>query len=121
MNDFLRFFDNFPSSVGVEKSDTVTVMTMRRSEKRNAVNPAMAAELYDAFKRFDKDETACVALLHGEGLFMSSDCEQYFFCAGGTFCGGFDLAAVATDSELSSKMKEMMEEGSDKRPMARSE
>lgn len=48
---------------------------------RNAVDGPTAAALADAFRAFDAHEGACVAVLWG---------------AGGTFCAGADLRAVAT-------------------------
>jgi enoyl-CoA hydratase/carnithine racemase len=48
---------------------------------RNAVDPATAEALFDAFSRFDADDGVSVAVLTG---------------AGGTFCAGFDLKALAS-------------------------
>ena len=47
---------------------------------RNAVDPATAAALAEAFREFERDEAVRVAVLWG---------------AGGTFCAGADLKAVA--------------------------
>lgn len=58
----------------------VAVITIRRPERRNAVDGDTARALYDAFKRFDADEAASVAALTGEG---------------GNFCAGADLKGVA--------------------------
>jgi enoyl-CoA hydratase len=54
-----------------------------RPEVRNAVDEPTAAALADAFREFDKDETASVAVLCG---------------AGGSFCAGADLKAVGGPS-----------------------
>ena len=54
----------------------VTVVTIDRPERRNAVDPATAAALLEAFTAFDADDAATVAVLTG---------------AGGTFCAGADL------------------------------
>ncbi len=59
----------------------VAVVTIRRPERRNAVDGTTAHALYDAFKRFDADEDADVAVLAGEG---------------GNFCAGADLKGVAS-------------------------
>ena len=59
----------------------ITVITLCRPEVRNAVDGPTAAGLAAAFRRFDGDDTAGVAILTG---------------AGGTFCAGADLKAVAT-------------------------
>jgi enoyl-CoA hydratase len=69
-------------SVRVETSDRVTTVVMNRPERRNAVDRPMAAELAEAFRRFDADPDADVAVLHG---------------AGGHFCAGADLTAVGTE------------------------
>ena len=58
----------------------VAVVTLSRPERRNAVDGATSQLLYDAFKRFDADEAASVAVFTG---------------AGGHFCGGADLKAIA--------------------------
>ena len=68
------------SPVTVDTDGPVTVVTIDRPEVRNAVDAATAAELADAFRRFDADPGAAVAVLTG---------------AGGTFCAGADLKAVA--------------------------
>lgn len=70
------------ASVRVETADRVTTVTMARPDRRNAVDGAMAAELAAAFRGFDADPGADVAVLHGEG---------------GTFCAGADLKSIGTD------------------------
>jgi enoyl-CoA hydratase len=52
-----------------------------RPERRNAVDGATAAALADAFRAFEADPDAGVAVLHGEG---------------GVFCSGADLKAAGT-------------------------
>lgn len=56
-------------------------MTINRPEARNAVNGPTAQALADAFRAFDSDHSASVAVLTG---------------AGGTFSAGADLKAVAS-------------------------
>jgi len=56
------------------------VVTIDRPEVRNAVDSATAASLLAAFEAFEHDGTASVAVLTG---------------AGGTFCAGADLKALA--------------------------
>ncbi|WP_156723783.1 crotonase/enoyl-CoA hydratase family protein [Streptomyces apocyni] len=68
-------------AVRVERDGPVTTVTLHRSDVRNAVDRATAAALAEAFRDFDRDPDASVAVLHG---------------AGGTFCSGADLKAVAT-------------------------
>jgi enoyl-CoA hydratase len=67
--------------VTVERRGPVTVVILDRPEKRNAVDTAHARALLDAFTAFDAEDDAAVAVLYG---------------AGGTFCAGADLGAVAT-------------------------
>jgi enoyl-CoA hydratase len=61
----------------------VTVVTIDRPDRRNAVDRGTAGALLDAFEAFDADEDASVAVLTG---------------AGGTFCAGADLRAIADGS-----------------------
>lgn len=67
-------------SVRVETDGPVTTVILNRPEHRNAVDRRTAEGLADAFRAFEADETAKVAVLHG---------------AGGTFCAGADLKAIA--------------------------
>ena len=69
-------------SLLVERDGPVTILTLDRPERRNAVDPATAAALREAFAAFEADEEAPVAVLTG---------------AGGHFCAGFDLKAFAAD------------------------
>ncbi|KPC59676.1 crotonase/enoyl-CoA hydratase family protein [Streptomyces chattanoogensis] len=68
-------------SVRVERTGPVTTVVLSRPAARNAVDGATARRLADAFREFEADETAYVAVLWGEG---------------GTFCAGADLKAVGT-------------------------
>jgi enoyl-CoA hydratase len=70
-----------PDAVTVERSGPVTTVRLSRPHVRNAVDGPTAAALADAFRAFDADPGAAVAVLHGEG---------------GTFCAGADLRAVGT-------------------------
>jgi enoyl-CoA hydratase len=58
----------------------VTVVTIERPERRNAVDLPTARALFDAFTRFDADPNADAAVLTG---------------AGDAFCAGADLKAIA--------------------------
>lgn len=69
-------------SVHVSKDGPVTIVTIDRPEVRNAVDGPTAQALADAFRAFDADQTAAVAVLTG---------------AGGTFCAGADLQAIGTE------------------------
>jgi enoyl-CoA hydratase len=64
------------SGVRVERDGPVTTVLLSRPERCNAVDGATAAALADAFRSFDADADAAVAVLHGEG---------------GVFCAGADL------------------------------
>jgi enoyl-CoA hydratase len=68
-----------PVSYAPQGGRTVLV-TLSRPERRNAVDAATAAALADAFRRFDADAHAHVAVLAGDG---------------GTFCAGADLKAIS--------------------------
>jgi enoyl-CoA hydratase len=68
------------STVKFERLGKIAVVTINRPEVRNAVDAVTAAGLADAFRAFDADERLAVAILTG---------------AGGTFCAGADLKAVA--------------------------
>ncbi len=68
------------SSVEVGRRESIFIVTICRPEVRNAVDAATAAALVDAFRSFDADASADVAVLTG---------------AGGEFCAGADLKAVA--------------------------
>src|SRR5438105_11588341 len=63
-----------------ETNGPVTTIILDRPERRNAVDPPTAAALRAAFRAFEKDRTARVAVLWG---------------ANGTFCAGYDLKAFA--------------------------
>ena len=67
-------------SVRVERSGSVLTVILDRPAVRNAVDRATAEALADAFRAFAADDSALVAVLWG---------------AGGTFCAGADLGAVA--------------------------
>ena len=68
-------------SVRVERSGPVWTIILERPDVRNAVDGPTAAALSAAFREFDADADASVAVLWG---------------AGGTFCAGADLRAVGT-------------------------
>ena len=67
-------------SVSVTRDGEITIVAIDRPDRRNAVDSPTAHALYDAFKAFDADETASVAILTGTG---------------GAFCAGADLKAIA--------------------------
>jgi len=68
-------------TVEVASDGPVRIVTIDRPGVRNAVDGPTAAALASAFRDFDADPGSAVAVLTG---------------AGGTFCAGADLKAVAT-------------------------
>jgi enoyl-CoA hydratase len=66
-------------AVGYSVARRIATVSLHRPERRNAVDADTAAALADAFRRFDADGDADVAILHGDG---------------GTFCAGADLTAI---------------------------
>jgi enoyl-CoA hydratase len=68
--------------VRVEKSGPVTTVLINRPTARNAVDGPTAAALAAAFRAFDTDDSASVAVLGGVGE---------------AFCAGADLKSVGTD------------------------
>lgn len=67
-------------NVLVEKNGPVTTVIINRPEVRNAVDRDTAEALADAFREFERDDTARVGVLTGTG---------------GCFCAGADLKALA--------------------------
>jgi enoyl-CoA hydratase len=67
-------------TIHFEADGAVAVVTIDRPDVRNAVDGPHAAELADAFRRFEEDEDLSVAVLTG---------------ADGTFCAGADLKGVS--------------------------
>ncbi len=66
-------------NVRVEHDGPVCVVTIDRPDVRNAVDGPTAAQLAEAFRAFDADDSLAVAVLTG---------------AGGTFCAGADLKGI---------------------------
>jgi enoyl-CoA hydratase/carnithine racemase len=68
----------------MEKNGPITTVIINRPEAKNAVDGPTAAALADAFREFEADDEARVAVLCG---------------AGNTFCAGADLKAIARPAE----------------------
>ena len=66
----------------VERAGPVTTVVLSRPARRNAVDGATALALADAFRAFDADPAAAVAVLTGSAR---------------TFCAGADLTAIGTE------------------------
>ena len=70
-------------SIRTERDGRVLVVTIDRATRRNAVDGPTASALHETFDAFDADDDLDVAILTG---------------AGGTFCAGADLKAIAEGS-----------------------
>ena len=68
-------------TVRVEKSGEIWTIIHSRPEARNAMDPASADALYEAFIKFENSNEAAVAVFWGEG---------------GAFCAGWDLKYAST-------------------------
>lgn len=67
-------------AVRVESRGSIRTIIINRPKRRNAIDPKTAALLAEAFRAFDEDDSAAVAVLHG---------------AGGHFSAGADLKSLA--------------------------
>jgi enoyl-CoA hydratase len=77
------------TDVLVRQQGRITIVSLNRAQARNAVDRATAQALADAFRRFDADPNADVAVLHGEH---------------GSFCAGADLKAL-NDAERRNRIE----------------
>jgi enoyl-CoA hydratase len=68
------------SAILTDRDQDVLIVTINRPEVRNAVDIATSETLLGAFEQYERDDGASVAVLTG---------------AGGTFCAGADLKAIA--------------------------
>lgn len=71
-------------SVRIERDGPVATIVLARPSVKNAVDRPTADALADAFRIFEGDHDALVAVLYGEG---------------GTFCAGADLKAIGTERQ----------------------
>ncbi len=69
------------AAVTTEKNGPVTTVILSRPERRNAIDRPTGRALATALRAFERDRDARVAVLWG---------------AGGTFCAGADLKAIAS-------------------------
>jgi len=72
------------ANIRYDRVERTAVVTIDRPGRRNAIDKDTAAELAEAFRRFDADTDADVGILTG---------------AGGTFCAGADLKAFAAGEQ----------------------
>jgi len=68
-------------TISVRHLDDITIVTIDRPDRRNAVDGQTAQALAEAFRAFDADDSQKVGILTGSN---------------GAFCAGADLKAVAT-------------------------
>ena len=68
-----------------EVDDGIAVLTLNRPERRNAFSPAMINALATSLAQLERDESVGVIVLTG---------------AGGAFCAGGDVKAMASDDAL---------------------
>ena len=73
------------ANTSYERNGAAAVLTITRTERRNAVDSDTAAELLEGFRRFESDDDARVLVVTGEG--------------NEAFCAGADLKAVAQRGE----------------------
>jgi len=69
-------------AVSIQQDGPIRIISINRPGARNAVDGPAAAALANAFRQFERDESALVAVLTG---------------AGGVFCAGADLKAIGTE------------------------
>lgn len=77
------------SPLSVQKKGPLLLLQLNRPEARNAVNRPLADALTAEFRKFDEDAGLSVAILSG---------------AGGNFCAGADLKAVAGDASKANRL-----------------
>jgi enoyl-CoA hydratase/carnithine racemase len=82
----------------VERDGPVVVVTMNRPERRNALSPEMLCIMADTWRMIDEEPDVRCAILTG---------------AGGTFCSGADLKAMAAGNQGSEKWKHRFAEDPD--------
>lgn len=65
----------------VEKSDGITTLRFNRPEKKNAMNPQLHREMYDALSDLEYDDETKVLILTGSGDSFSAgqDLKEYFY------------------------------------------
>ena len=78
-----RFSSEKPVKVShVDDTPSIRLIGINRPSKRNCVNNSTAIQLFEAFKEFENDPNALLAILYGHG--------------GSSFCAGYDLSEVAS-------------------------
>ena len=73
------------SALGIDRDGAIATVTLRRPERRNALDPALLDAIAEAFTRLAEDDDVRVIVLAGEGP---------------AFCAGADLEWMAASREL---------------------
>jgi enoyl-CoA hydratase/carnithine racemase len=84
-----------PDILLYEKSDRIVTITLNRPERANALSVELMHRLLDAWRRFDEDDDAWVAVVTGAGAKV--------------FCAGADLVELKESYEKTSRMPEWSE------------
>ncbi|KAL0861620.1 hypothetical protein ABMA27_009119 [Loxostege sticticalis] len=71
--------DEVKKNIMIEKYGAITTLNIDRQHTRNSLDEATLREMAAAIEAFDKDESAKVLVLNGEG---------------GSFCAGFDIDEI---------------------------
>src|SRR4051794_6999828 len=82
-----------------EYDDRIFIVTINRENQANAINRNTAEELADAFRTFEKDSKALIAILTGKGKY---------------FCSGADLKSLSQAqnvTDLSAKINRLEKTG----------
>ncbi len=69
------------STIAVDKRDGITTVRFNRPEKRNAMNPRLHREMYDALTELEVDDETRVLVITGTGESFSAgqDLKEYFY------------------------------------------
>jgi enoyl-CoA hydratase len=78
-----------PMNLDIQHRGEITIVTIQRPQRRNAVDPDTARALDEAFEAFDRDDDRRVAVLTG---------------AEGHFCAGADLRALADGEDAQQRV-----------------
>ncbi len=69
------------STIAIDKRDGITTLRFNRPEKRNAMNPRMHREMYDALSELEFDPETRVLVITGTGdsFCAGQDLKEYFY------------------------------------------
>ena len=68
-------------TIAIDKADGVTTIRFNRPDKRNAMNPQMHREMYDALTELHTDDETRVLVItgNGEAFCAGQDLKEYFY------------------------------------------